>query len=287
MIIPDEITAPLSFAALRTDPRGPYLVERVRLSYAPSLSLLLLSGQGPDHTHAFPLRSALFVSDPAFRSDLFSSLPRLPAARRAAGSYAAHYAQAELLSDRQATVPAVLEALARADVFHFDGHGLINSQYPERSGLLLAPDAGAPGNSSTLKATDLPRRMPRRLRLVILGACSTGLTAYRDTAEVSGLAATFLARGIPEVVATAWAVRDDVAADLLDRFHQGLAAGQPTDAALRSAQLGLLHERSTEAAGIATWAAFQVFRGAKGSAMSVYRQRRDDLASPGAIQGGS
>ena len=277
LLIPDEVIAPLSFAALRMNPREPYLVERFRLSYAPSLTLLLLA-EHSTRRQVPPLRSVLFVSDPAFGSDLFPSLRRLPAARQAVESYARYYPHVEILNDTRATVPATLGALRHADVLHFDGHGLVNSQYPERGGLLLAPaDPKAPADASILSAADLPLDIPRHLRLVILGACSTGLTAYRDTAEVTGLAAAFLGRGVPEVVAASWKVKDDAAAKLLDHFHQSLAAGLPTDAALQSAQLALLSSPSPEAASTATWAAFQVFRGENAFAPSVYSQRADGI----------
>jgi hypothetical protein len=261
LLVPDEVSAPLSFAALRSEANAPHLAVQFRLSYAPSLALLL-GGRGAHRTSASPPGAVLVVSDPAFSSDLFSSLPRLPAAGRAARGYAAHYPSAKLLSDRRATVPAVLGALAGVDVFQFDGHGLTNAQYPERGGLLLAPaDPAAPASSSILTAADLPPRLPGRLRLVILGACSTGLTAYRDTAEAAGLAATFLARGVPEVVATAWRVQDDAAAELLDRFHGELAAGRPADVALRAAQLAFARSHGDYEAS--SWAAFQLFRGGK------------------------
>jgi CHAT domain-containing protein len=174
--------------------------------------------------------------------------------------YPARYARAEILQDRQATVPAVLAALDRFELFQFDGHGLSNSQYPERGGLLLAAaDSGSTDReSSLLTVEDLPLRALGRLRLVILGACSTGLASYRDTGEVAGLAAAFLARGVPEVVAAAWDVPDQATADLLDRFHRQFSSGRSAGQALRSAQLELLR---SDPSSVRTWAAFQLFEG--------------------------
>lgn len=271
LVVPDEIVAPLPLAALRTAPRGPYLIERVRLSYTPSLAFCLNARKRSNRVRLLPLRSALFVSDPAFNSDFFSSLERLPAARRSVAVYAAHYRKVKVLSDREATVPAVLAELDRFNLLQFDGHGLVNTQYPERSGLLLAPIKAAAEDaaSSLLTARDLTPRSLRRLRLVVLGACSTGLTTFRDSAEVTGLAATFLARGVPEVVAAAWEVPDETTADLLDRFHRALSAGQPADAALRSAQLAILNAKTPSPLDSPVWAAFQVFRGGKPYAASV------------------
>jgi tetratricopeptide (TPR) repeat protein len=262
LLIPDEALASLPFAALRISPRGPRLVERFRLSYAPSLTSWL-AAVAPRRPPG-PPRTALFVSDPAFSRELFN-LSRLPAARKFVAGYASHYSRAEILSDQKATAAALLASLDRFEILHFDGHGLTNFQYPERGGLLLAPaHPAAPDlRSSLLTAADLPPRSLRRLRLVILGACSTGLTTYRETAEVTGLAAAFLARGVPEVVAAAWTVPDEPSARLLDRFHQELAAGRPTDEALQTAQLALLHSALPESERTTTWAAFQVFQGGR------------------------
>jgi len=284
LVIPDEATAPLPFAALRTAPDAPFLIERYFLSYAPSLTLLLTLDSTPlAAPHPAP-RSALFIADPEFNTDLFPFLPRLPAARQAGLRYAAHYPHAEVIDGRRATIPNVLAALQRVELLEFDGHGLTNAQAPELGGLLLAPDSRSPASSTVLTAADLPPGLHRRLRLVILGACSTGLTAYRDSAEVAGLVATFIARGVPEVVASAWEVQDDRTAELLDRLHQALAAGLPAAAALRSAQLALLRLRPADP-DTSTWAAFQVFQGAKRSAPSVYERERPTFRQPAFTEG--
>lgn len=260
LLIPDEVTASLPFAALRTTPKAPYLLEKLRLSYTPGLLLWLRGGSASGQPPRRKPQAALFVSDPAFSSSLFPLLPRLTAARQAVAGYASHYTRTGILRDRQATVPALQKALEGMELLQFDGHGITNSQYPERGGLLMAPiDTEAPDlETSLLSAEDLPPQAFRKLRLVVLGACSTGLTTYSDTSEVTGLAAAFLARGVPEVIAAAWEVPDASSALLLDRFHRGLAAGKPADVALREAQLDLLH--AGEPAQGSTWAAFQLFR---------------------------
>jgi tetratricopeptide (TPR) repeat protein len=264
LLIPDEALASLPLAALRMTPGQPYLVEKFRISYAPSLATLL-TPSGARSRHETRLQSALFVSDPAFSQELFPALVRLPAAARSVSDYAAHYPRTAILSDREATVSAVLAVLERFDLLQFDGHGITNTQYPEQGGLLLAPapagQAASDLQTSLLTAEDLPARSLSRLRLVVLGACSTGLTAYGETAESTGLAAAILARGVPEVVAAAWDIPDAASALLLDRFHRELATGRATDEALQAAQLALLHAEASAGKPIAAWAAFQVFRG--------------------------
>ena len=258
LFVPDEIVAPLPLGALRIAPGGPYLLQAARVAYAPSLTLLLAGSRALRRDGDSPPHSALFVSDPAFSREIFPSLGRLPAARRAVSHYASHYPLNEILTDQAATVPAVLAALDRFELLHFDGHGLSNAQYPERGGLLLTPTGPrrVELGSAMLTASNLRLHSHSHLRLVILGACSTGLATYRDTAEVTGLAAAFLAQGVPEVVAAAWDVPDDDAAELLERFHRSLAAGSPTVAALQTAQIEFLLSHRPAATA---WAAFQLF----------------------------
>lgn len=264
MVIPDEIVAPLPLGALRASPGGPYLAERFRVSYAPTLASCAVEADKARALRHSPPRAALFVSDPAFNAEIYPRLVRLPGARRFASSYAAHYEQVEILSGRDAIASSLIKALPRFEVFQFDGHAIANTQIPNHGGLLLAPESTeAPAAESSLfTADDLPLSSLGKLRLVILGGCSTGLTTYRETAEVTGLAAAFLSRGVPEVVAAAWDVPDSATALLLDRLHAELAAGKPAAEALQAAQLALLRSAvSDETQKMRTWAAFQLFRG--------------------------
>ena len=264
IVIPDEIVAPLPLGALRTSPGGPYLAERFLISYTPTLAAYAVEADKARALPHSPPRAALFVSDPAFNTEIFPRLVRLPGARRFASSYATHYRQFEILSGRNAVTSSLSKALPRFEVFQFDGHAILNTQFPDHGGLLLAPESTeAPeAESSLFTADDLPLSSLGKLRLVILGGCSTGLTTYRETAEVTGLAAAFLSRGVPEIVAAAWDVPDTATALLLDHFHAEITAGKPTDEALRAAQLAMLRSAALgEAEKTRTWAAFQLFRG--------------------------
>jgi CHAT domain-containing protein len=272
LIVADELVSALPLAGLRAYPGGPHLVERYSLSYSPNLESWLI--QPTEQSAPQPeIRSALFISDPAFSRHLFPTLRSLVAARRAPESLASYYPRAERLAGPRATKAAVLASMDRSEVLHFDGHGITNSQYPERGGLLLAPaDPAAPDiASSLLTAADLPPRALKHLRLVILGACSTGLTSYQDTAEVTGLAAAFLARGVPAVIGTAWDVPDEGASRLLEQLHRELAEGERPEKALQEAQRVILHSNLGEA-DTRTWAAFQVFLHGKHGTRSVYVQ---------------
>ena len=53
---------------------------------------------------------------------------------------------------------------------------------------------------------------------------------------LAGLTSAFLSAGVPAVVATLWAIDDEVAADLMREFYDALSAGEPVARALSGAQ---------------------------------------------------
>jgi CHAT domain-containing protein len=77
-----------------------------------------------------------------------------------------------------------------------------------------------------------------RRPIVILSACETGRTDWRDLVG-QGIADHFLAAGAAAVVATLWVVDDLSTALLMWRLHQLAQQGQDLATALRSAQLWL------------------------------------------------
>lgn len=134
------------------------------------------------------------------------------------------------LGGNDATPQRFLRAANECDVIHFSGHA--------SSGALLM--------SGELQAGDLGRATLTRPRLAVLSACST-LTMAR----------AFVAAGVPRVVGTLWAVDDARAAQLFAALHRRLRAGASPAAALRDAQLELLHA----GANPADWAAAELLGG--------------------------
>ena len=77
-------------------------------------------------------------------------------------------------------------------------------------------------------------------RLVVLSACQTGLTDFRELPdEVIGLPAGFLSAGAAGVVGSLWPVDDRSTALLMAEFHRRVLAGEGPAVALRAAQLWL------------------------------------------------
>jgi CHAT domain-containing protein/tetratricopeptide (TPR) repeat protein len=138
-------------------------------------------------------------------------------------------------------------------VLHLACHGRFDRGHPERSGLLLADT-----NVATLPGTTPAHLMTvgelAALRLdgaiVVLSACSSGLTAIREGDEASGLVSALLQAGAAAIVASQWPVGDLSAMLMMVDFHRRLrAASGDADlgALLADAAAGL---RSLSAVGL-------------------------------------
>ena len=142
--------------------------------------------------------------------------------------------QVTFLLETAATLDAVSAALPDRAVLHFAGHGAFNAGAPLDSGLLLAD-----GAMLTLRQVRDTAALDSA-RLVVLSACQTGLTDFRELPdEVIGLPAGFLAAGAAGVVGSLWPVDDRSTALLMTNFHRRMLAGASPAEALRAAQLWL------------------------------------------------
>jgi tetratricopeptide (TPR) repeat protein len=152
--------------------------------------------------------------------------PQLPGARGEAEAVAAIYSTAPLV-DGSATAGATARALAGADLAHLAMHGRLSPDNPLFSSLLLA--------DGPLMVYDL-EQLPRVPPTVVLAACDSGRHVVYAGDELLGLAATFLAKGAQQLVASVVPVPDAATAPLMVEFHRRLAAGLAPATALAQAQ---------------------------------------------------
>ncbi|MBS2024389.1 MAG: CHAT domain-containing protein, partial [Deltaproteobacteria bacterium] len=145
--------------------------------------------------------------------------------------------------------------LAKYRLVHFATHGLLDSQHPELSGLLLSTvDAHGRAQDGFLQLRDV-YGLRLAADLVVLSACQTALGAQVWGEGVVGLVRGFMYAGAPRVVASSWRVPDRATAALMKRFYEGMLARKLTPAAaLREAQLALWKSRKFSAPR--DWAGF-------------------------------
>ena len=153
--------------------------------------------------------------------------PGLSGARAEALSVAAAHRGARVMLDGDATAGAVLDALTSVDVMHLAAHGRLSTDNPLFSDLRL--------HDGPLVVYDL-ERLPRVPRTVVLAACDSGRSVVRTGDELLGLAATFIARGTAQLIASVVPIPDAETAPLMAALHKRLAQGRSPAAALADAQ---------------------------------------------------
>jgi CHAT domain-containing protein/tetratricopeptide (TPR) repeat protein len=130
--------------------------------------------------------------------------------------------------------------LSRYRIVHFATHGLLNSQHPELSGVVLSlvDEEGRP-QDGFLRLNDI-YNLKFGADLVVLSACKTGLGKEIKGEGLVGLTRGFFYAGAPRVVASLWKVDDRATAELMKLFYRRmLGDGLSPAAALRSAQIDM------------------------------------------------
>ncbi len=145
--------------------------------------------------------------------------------------------------------------LSQYRIVHFATHGLLNSEHPELSGLVLSlVDEHGQSQDGFLRLHDI-YNLNLPADLVVLSACSTGLGKEIRGEGLVGIVRGFMYAGATRVVASLWKVDDESTAELMKRFYQQmLQGGMSPAAALRAAQVDL--QRQKRWASPFYWAAF-------------------------------
>jgi CHAT domain-containing protein/Tfp pilus assembly protein PilF len=192
------------------------------------------------------------VAEPSLR------IPRLCATRREADAISALVASAvrlEALDFAANRATATDPALADYRYVHFATHGLLDSQHPELSGLLLSMfDEQGRAQDGFLRMHEV-FNLKLNADVVVLSACQTGLGKDVRGEGLVGLTRGFMYAGAPRVVVSLWSVDDPATAELMTRFYRGMLVEKLRPAqALRAAQVSMLRDKRFAAPFY--WAAF-------------------------------
>jgi CHAT domain-containing protein len=172
---------------------------------------------------------------------------RLPFSRREADAIVSKAGASRTFKalDFTASRETVLNSkLDQYRIIHFATHGLLNSQQPKLSGIVLSlyDEQGRPVDGF-LRAHEI-YNLKLNAELVVLSACRTALGREIRGEGLVGLTRGFMYAGAPSVVASLWDVRDEATSELMSRFYEGMFKdGKRPAAALRAAQVSMWKEK--------------------------------------------
>lgn len=131
--------------------------------------------------------------------------------------------------------------LGKYRMVHFATHGLLRSDHPELSSLVLSlyDEQGRLQDDGFLRLSDV-YNLELKADLVVLSACQTALGKEIRGEGLVGLTRGFMYAGAERVLASLWSVEDRATAELMKRFyHALLVENLRPAAALRKAQLDM------------------------------------------------
>jgi CHAT domain-containing protein len=187
-------------------------------------------------------------------------LARLPFSREEAIGIAALAESADVFTalDFTASRETVLGGALRGHrIVHLATHGVVDSQLPAKSSLVLSlVDQRGARRNGYLRLHDI-YNMRLDADLVVLSGCQTALGKEIKGEGLIGLTRAFIYAGAPRVVASLWQVSDLATAELMKAFYRGMLQQQLSPAAaLRAAQRQL--SRDVRWAAPYFWAGFVV-----------------------------
>jgi CHAT domain-containing protein len=152
---------------------------------------------------------------------------------------------------------ALSSEMSQYRIVHFATHGLLHSEHPELSGIVLSlvNEQGQPVDGF-LRLNEI-YNLNLSADLVVLSACETALGKEIRGEGLIGLTRGFMYAGSPRVVASLWKVDDVATAELMKLFYQKMLQEQMRPAAaLRAAKVEMWKQKRWNAPFY--WAAFEI-----------------------------
>ena len=271
VFIPDRRLYSLPFATLTDTATGRLLIQDHVIETVPSATLFFRSARHDQELAKAAPISILAVGNPTIDRQRFPDLPDLPGAAEEAAAIAAFYQRSTLLLGRDASAAELRRRAPAYHILHLAAHAQLNPEAPAWSQLVLAPGAAEdPGTVHAWQIQDLPLG---HTRIAVLSACSAAAGHIWSNEGVVSLASSFLAAGVPAVIAPLWNVEDGPTIQLMLALHRRLRQGYDPAAALREAQLSMLNSADPNLRPPARWAAFEIIGGTSTLAISQMRRR--------------
>lgn len=254
IIIPDDWLNFLPFEALPLSSASPqFMVQKYRISYAPSLSSflellrrqksrgsktdldLLAIGSPSSSRQGFnPLNLESLTPGPGKKAADSSAQPGLKFSRQEIRSIGSLFKPRKVwtASGDQATEEAIRSLpLTEFKILHFATHAFIDDKNPNRSYLLLSPSKSAE-EDGFLQGREI-YNLRINADLVTLAACQTGLGQLIRGEGIEGLSRAFFYAGASAVMMSLWAVDDQASSQLMERFYTHLRDAESITQALQ------------------------------------------------------
>ena len=201
------------------------LVEDYLFSYLPSASVINFLKLKPKS-----YESILALGNP----DVTYSENVLPLiwAEKECQEISTFFKNAKVFIGNDATETNFLMNSGNYDIAHIASHGVIDSQQPMESRLLLADDTQ---NNGILTVSDL-YGLDCNFSLVTLSACETGLSDVENGDELIGLLRGFFFAGSRSIIASLWKVDDKSTMELMIAFYSNLKNGKDVIESLQLAK---------------------------------------------------
>ncbi|MEO7995952.1 MAG: CHAT domain-containing protein [Gemmatimonadaceae bacterium] len=238
------VAATIPWSALRDSRTGRYLLEDYEITVV---------NDAFDSTAITPsslVGESILIVDGVPRKGprrLPGALLEIDSIKRIWGTSATSIGATEAMTKLTATMD-------RSRIVHFVGHAEVDATQPERSALLLLGDS----MEVRLPATAMKNWRLPHVELMILAACDTRVAGDGAFGGLESLAGVLRSVGVKNVIAAGWPVEDEATSFLMQALHRELARGFAPAAALRNAQLILLHSADPTRNAPRVWAAFQL-----------------------------
>ena len=262
-LVPDKFLFYLPFAALISPKSRDYLIADNNIFYAPSASVFLLSSKKAKERKNNSSETLLSVGNPDFDEKSYPNLSKLKSSERESAEISKFYEGSTQLIGSEAAEKTVRRHILQADVVHFAGHYIVDEQNPYLSGFVLAKSNNFKEQQESLLTNyEIIRENLSRPKLIILSACQTGIDGYYKGEGIIGASRTFLAKGVPLVIASQWSVDSEATAELMINFHRFRKLNKLTSvASLRKAQLELISSSNPRFQHPYFWAGFTALGG--------------------------
>jgi CHAT domain-containing protein len=174
-------------------------------------------------------------------------IPRLLFSRREAEAIMASAPRNESLEAvdfRASRATATSSALAQSRIVHFATHGVLHSENPAFSDIILSlVDPHGKPQDGFLRLFEI-YNLHLSADLVVLSACQTALGKEIQGEGLVGLTRGFIYAGAERIMASLWEVDDVATAELMSRFYQGmLKEGLRPPAALQKAEMEMWRQK--------------------------------------------